>query len=129
MPAELPGGYLLVASARPVHDGTPLLHLTYSDGLSTVAVFTQPGTVGGGPGPGWAPVHRDGSDVWVLPGAPERLVWGAAGAVLTIVSDAPHEDLLAAVAALPHDPRPDDGALPRLRRGVARVASWVDPTG
>lgn len=129
-PQELPGGYTRVAAARPTHAGAPVQHLAWSDGLSTVSVFSQPGALDAPGDAGFAPQSVDASTVWVLRGGegPERIVWNGAGQVFTLVSDAGHDDLLAVVRALPHDPDPDDGLGARLRRGVARVGSWLDPS-
>lgn len=129
LPTELPGGYVLFDVGRPVHDGVAVLHLTYSDGLSTVSVFSQPGSVGSAPAEGYVARRLDGGTIWVHPGTPERAVWGGGGRVFTLVSDAGEADLLAAVRALPRDRDPGGGVLPRLVRGLSRIGSWVDPLG
>lgn len=126
-PAELPGGYALFEAARPARAGGAVLHLAYSDGLSTVSVFSQPGRLGDTPRSGFTPATIGRTAVWVHTGTPERVVWGGAGQVFTMVSDAGHQDLVAAVRALPRDDAPDGGALARLRRGLSRVGSWLDP--
>ena len=127
VPAALPGGYALFDAGRPEHDGGSVTHLAYSDGLSTVSVFSQPGSLGRAPGEGFREERVAGSRVWVHDGSPRRLVWSGAGQVFTVVSDAGPDDVRAVVAALPHDGVPEHGPAARLQRGLARVASWVNP--
>lgn len=128
VPTELPGGYALFEAGRPAHDGGQVLHLAYSDGLSTLSLFSQPGD-DAAPRGDYAEHDLDGTPVWVSEQTPERVVWTGGGQVFTLVSDAAHEDLLAVVAALPRAERVDDGTGARLRRGLARVGSWFNPFG
>lgn len=123
-PVGLPGGYTLFQASRPVHDGVAVQHLAYSDGLSTVSLFNQPGSLGTAPPPGYQTVRFPGGTVWLRPGMPERVVWGGDGQVFTLVSDAGRRDLLAAVRVLPHDDAPAAGPLARLGRGLSRIQSW-----
>ena len=126
-PARLPGGYVLFEGRRPRPRRGPVLQLAYSDGLSTVSLFRQPGALGPGVPAGWSTADVDGTRVLVGGGSPGRLVWQAGTEVLVLVGDAPREDLLAAVAVLPHH-APGDGLPDRFGRGLARVGSWLDPT-
>lgn len=128
LPSSLPGGYALLAVSHPVHAGATLLHLSYSDGLSAVSVFSQPGSLGDRPARGYGGLSIGGAPVWDRPGSPEQVVWGAHGRVYTAVSDIGHDQLLAVVAALPHQRRGGEGVTERFGRGLARVASWVDPS-
>ena len=125
-PARLPGGYAMFDSGRPAGEGA-VLHQAYSDVLSTVSLFSQPGSLGQVPA-GYRRQEVAGAPVWVRPGTPERLVWSGGGHVFTMISDAGHDDLLAAVGSLPRDGGTDGGILHRLGRGLARVGSWLDPT-
>ena len=127
-PTELPGGFVLFESARTRAGAAPGWHLAYSDGISSLSLFTQPGSLGNDPHAGFRSERVGDGDVWVHPGTPERLVWPGAGQVFTLVSDAAHEDLLAVLGALPRDAAPRDGAVQRFGRGLARIASWLDPT-
>jgi sigma-E factor negative regulatory protein RseB len=131
LPTALPGGFVLF-DARSRSPGEPartgrVLQLAYTDGLSTMSLFVQRGGLGRRPPAGFAARDVAGRPVWAREGVPERLVWAGGGRVLTLVSDAPDAAVVAAVAALPHDPPPDPGLLGRLRRGVSRLASWLNP--
>ena len=131
-PERLPRGFVLfdvrLRDGADGRDGEPALaHLSYSDGLSTVSLFAQRGRLGSGPAGGFELVSLQGAPVWRLDASPSRAVWSGAGQVWTLVSDAPPEVVEATVLALPHDPPPDDGLLPRLGRGLSRLARALNP--
>jgi hypothetical protein len=132
LPARLPGGYELFEARSRAHgdaDGGAgeVLHLAYSDGLSTTSLFVQPGSLGSEPPRGFAGREVAGASVWAHDGAPERIVWAGGGRVWTLVSDAPERAVAAAVGALPHDPPSDDGLRARLARGLSRLADRLNP--
>jgi sigma-E factor negative regulatory protein RseB len=132
IPADLTGDLQLFDARVRSHDGRQVLHLSYSDGLSTLSLFAQRGRLGSGPMHGFAKqkVGSAGSaPVWVRTANPERVVWGGGGQVFTLLSDAPPESVRAAVTALPHDRAPRTGLLARLQRGLARLGSWLNPFG
>jgi len=112
-----------------LHDtgATPVLQLSYSDGLSTLSLFVQRGWLDGDP----AGTARslDGGTVWVEQGAPERVVWSGGEFTWTLVSDAASETVTEAVTALPHQLSvvDDDGVPERVWRGMARVGGWLNP--
>lgn len=124
VPEALPRGFDLY-DARLL-DGD-VLQLAYSDGLSTTSVFVQRGALP----PGTSGLLRtlDGASVWVSDGAPGRMVWAAGGLTFTLVSDASADARDAAVLALPHVSGGvlEDGVVPRVWRGMARVGSWLNP--
>ncbi|MFP5218540.1 MAG: sigma-E factor regulatory protein RseB domain-containing protein [Actinomycetes bacterium] len=128
VPDELPGGMQLFEARtdRGDHDGR-VLHLAYSDGLSTASLFVQAGAPGDEPPAGF--VRRDvgGHPTWVRDGAPERVVWGGGGRVWTLVTDAPASAVDEVVAALPHDEVQDDGLRARMARGLSRLGGWLNP--
>ena len=124
-PRALPGAFALV-DARTRDDR--VVHVSYSDGLSTTSVFAQPGSLDGAPGAGFREEVVDAARVWVRDTAPERVVWSADGQTFTLLSDAPAEAVRAAVTALPHE-QPRDGVLDRVGRGAGRVAGWLNPFG
>jgi sigma-E factor negative regulatory protein RseB len=129
LPEQLPGGFVLFESRSRDHDGAEVLHLAYSDGLSTTSLFVQPGSAGSEPPDGFATRDVAGHQVWAHDGAPARLVWAGGGRVWTLVSDAPESAVFAAVEALPHDAVADQGVRARFGRGVSRLGGWLNPFG
>lgn len=103
-----------------------VLHLTYSDGLSTVSVFAQQGRLDASALPGARAATVAGQRVLVVPGHPRQLVWGTRGFVLTVVADAGPDVVDAVVRDLPRPAGAPTGWA-RVERGLARVVSWVDP--
>ncbi len=130
VPQTLPHGFTLfqtrLSSPLP---GRNVLHLAYSDGLSTLSLFAQRGTLGTEPPPGFAAEQVADRPVWVRREVPERVVWSGAGRVWTVVSDAPPQEVRAAVGALPRDAAPRTGVLARIGRGLGRMAGMVNPFG
>ena len=124
-PDALPSGLQLVG-ARMTDEHT--LHLTYSDGLSTVSVFEQKGVLDEAAVEGWARTDVGGDDAWVQEAFPRRVVWAGGGVVFTVVADCPRATLDDLVATLPHG-NPGPGIMTRLGNGLARVGSWVNPFG
>jgi len=126
VPDALAPGLVLVDARRTGPDSDAALHLTYSDGLSAISVFEQRGRLAPGSLPGWQARTRSGVAVLTRPGLPERVAWADGAMVYTLLADAPDEVVDHAVTALPHV-RPAVGLAHRLRRGVDRVGSWLDP--
>jgi hypothetical protein len=129
VPEGLPGGFRLFdarlsAPEEPEH----VLHLAYSDGLSTTSLFAQRGALGSAPPDGFRREDVGGRPVWVRSDLPERVVWSGRGRVWTLVSDAPRDVVRDAVATLPRDRAERDGLLSRLGRGLGRLASALDPS-
>jgi sigma-E factor negative regulatory protein RseB len=132
VPASLPGGFTLFSARTPQGtsaEGPGVLHLSYSDGLATTSLFSQPGSPGSTPPEGFASATVAGHPVWASSGAPRRLVWAGGGQVWTLVSDAPDDAVAAAVGALPHAAMPaeDTGLRARLARGLSRLATALNP--
>ena len=127
IPNELPGDLELFDARLRSHSGTDVLHLSYSDGLSTLSLFAQRGRLGTAPMSGFVRTQVGASRVWVRSASPERVVWGGGGRVFTLLSDAPSEAVRGAVGELPHDAAPGTGVLARLSRGLARLAHALNP--
>ena len=108
-------------------NGSTGLHLTYSDGLSTVSVFQQRGTLDSSGLVGYDPVKFGGAVVHVRAGIPEQVMWSAGGIVYTVLADAPSQTVNQVVAALPHDTSTDEDVVDRVGRGPGRVGSWINP--
>lgn len=128
VPASLPGGFRLFDTRRSAaHPGQEVVQTSYSDGLSTVSLFAQRGSLGTVPPPGFRAETVDARPVWVRRDGPERVVWGGEGRVWTLVSDAPAADVRDAVAALPRDAAPGTGLRARLGRGLGRLGGMLNP--
>jgi sigma-E factor negative regulatory protein RseB len=122
------GGLSLFDARTTAGGGATVLHLTYSDGLSAVSVFVEPGHLDGAAASAYGTVAATvgGQRVQVRAGAPREVVWSSSGYVITVVADAPPETVAAVVAGLP----PAVGATGgwgRVQRGLSRVVSWLDP--
>jgi hypothetical protein len=125
VPERLAGAsadYLELFDARS-RDG--VLHLSYTDGLFAVSVFSQPGRLAPSSVKGWQPVRLDGTPAWTRPGLSRRVVWSGGGWVHTAVADAPDSVVSAAVAAFASGAR--ESLRHRIGRGLRRMGSWVDP--
>jgi sigma-E factor negative regulatory protein RseB len=125
-PAAMAGSLSLREARRLTADDREVVHLSYSDGLSSVSVFEQRGHLD---------VERLGdlhtttvgdSTVYVDQRPPQRYLWSAHGTVYTVITDAPAETAAQVVAALPHEAE-DNGVTSRIQRGMGRVASWFNP--
>ena len=128
VPDGLPGGFRLFDTRLSTpRAGEHVLHLAYSDGLSTTSLFAQSGRLGTAPLRGFDRERVGGRPVWVRHETPERVVWSGRGHVWTLVSDAPRGTVRDAVAALPRDREPRDGLRVRVGRGVGRLAGLLDP--
>lgn len=127
VPQSLADDLELYDARMRTHDGKPVLHLSYSDGLSTLSLFAQRGTLGVARMAGFRKEKVGRDAVWIRPSSPERVVWGGGGRVFTLLSDAPADAVRAAVSGLPHEKVHRAGLLARLGRGLARVGSWLNP--
>jgi sigma-E factor negative regulatory protein RseB len=125
-PETLPGDYRLQAAyALPESEGSSL-HLVYGDGLYTISVYQQRGTLHADALEGAEADTRDGMHHYTWPGAePTRMVWSGDDLTFTAVTDAPAEHITAAVEVFPHASPP---SLPRrMVRGLRRVADLLWP--
>lgn len=127
-PEKVAGTLELVDARRGGSHKNPILHLSYSDGLSSVSLFQQRGRLDAERLTGYRATQRRGGTIYVRDGVPARWVWSARGMVLTVVADAPARTVDHVVAALPAPDAPA-GTWGRLGRGMSRVASWFNPFG
>ncbi len=127
VPETLPGGYVLsrgYAIGNGPQDSS--LHLVYTDGLYSTSLYEQRGGLDSDALVGAVHTRYRDLHVWRWPGAqPERVTWSAQGMTFTAVGDATVEQVLDSLAELPNDPPDDLGD--RIRRGVRRVVSWLNP--
>jgi MucB/RseB N-terminal domain len=115
---------LSLFDARQLDGDGPVVHLSYSDGLSVVSVFVQRGTLDAGSVAGWRKATRGGRTVYLRDTVQQRAMWASRGYVFTVLADAPPPVVDSAVAALPHG---ETGFWGRLARGMDRLASWANP--
>lgn len=125
LPEELPGGYQPTGAwVLSSGEGQPL-QVTYGDGLYTVSIFQQAGSLDlASLPPGAEPYHGLEWSAWHWPGAvPATLVWEAAGRTFSLVGDAPADEFGAIARMLPRPQPPSAGE--RFARGLRRLWSWV----
>jgi sigma-E factor negative regulatory protein RseB len=101
-----------------------VLGLGYSDGLSVVSVFEQRGHLAARLD-GWRKATVNGHEIFVAEPDQRSLTWSSRGMVYTVMADAPAGTVDAVVGVLPHDA--PAGFWKRMSRGMARLASWVNP--
>jgi sigma-E factor negative regulatory protein RseB len=115
---------LSLYDARQLDGDGPVVHLSYSDGLSVVSVFVQRGTLDASSVAHWRKATRGGRTVYLRDTVQQRAMWASRGYVFTVLADAPPPVVDNAVAALPHG---DTGFWGRLARGMNRLTSWANP--
>ncbi len=127
VPERLERGFELLATLDVPDASVPTAHLVYGDGLYTVSVFQQLGRLDRrAVGAATQLTTDDGGSVWRWPGSePRRLVWTGDGITFTALGDAPTDEVVGAIAALPSDPAP--GLLDRLSRGLERLGRGLLP--
>jgi hypothetical protein len=129
VPEELGAGYRLLAVRELALDARSAVHLLYGDGLYTLSLFQQQGRLA-------SAARRDavalragsGGTVWRWPGSePRHVVWTGDELTFTALTDAPVDELLAAIDVLPIDPPAT--VVDRVVRGFQRVGRWFAPGG
>lgn len=128
LPSALPGELTRYEARSRSTDGQDVVHLSFSDGLSTVSLFEQRGTLDDRDMSTWRRTRMSGANVFVRDTIPQRVVWASGGTVYTLLADAPADTVRAVVRSLPHRQH-DTGLIPRVGRGLARVGSWLNPFG
>jgi len=124
VPPVLPGGLSLFTGAQTQTSSGTVLDLGYSDGLSVVSLFEQRGHLAAKLA-GWQKVTVAGHVIYAAEPDQRSLTWSSRGMVYTVLADAPAQTVNDVVGVLPHDAPP--GFWKRMSRGLARLASWVDP--
>lgn len=116
--AEKLAGMSLLRLRTDQADDPDLVHLVYSDGLTTVSVVEQRGRLGGAP---TGSTRNETLGAWVSDGMPAAASWTSGDIVLTAVTDGSRETLAAAVAALPHEGLQRPTTMERVRAGWSRI--------
>lgn len=124
VPPQLPGGLQLFTGAETKVGTATVLGLGYSDGLSVISVFEQPGNLAAELD-GWRKTTVNGHEVFVAEPDQRSMTWSSRGMVYTVMVDAPADTVNAVVGVLPHDT--PTGFWKRMSRGLVRLASWANP--
>lgn len=131
--SQLPGGLTLFDAREVTSAGATVLHLSYSDGISSVSVFEQRGRLAAGALPtGWRTVTLpDGRVVLQADGVPVRAAWQADQLVVAVIADVPPAAVPAVVAALPYGALSSGkrSVIARVHRGLGRIGSALNPFG
>ena len=126
IPATLPHDLELYAVRSRTEGGERVLHLSYTDGLSTLSLFVQRGRLEASVMKSWTPVKVGKAKAYAGGTLPQRMTWSGDGRVYTIVSDTTRDTVRAAMRRFPHAEE-SPGLLKRIGRGFARVGSWLNP--
>lgn len=116
--AERLAGLPLLRLRTDQTDDPGLVHLVYSDGLTTLSVIEQRGRISRTP---TGTTRNQTLGAWVSDGIPSAASWTSGDLVLTAVTDGSRETLAAAVAALPHRELRRPTTMERVRAGWARI--------
>jgi hypothetical protein len=114
LPGALPGGL----SLREARRSGGVVHLSYSDGLSMVSVFVQPGRLDQRRFARWQRKITAGRTIFQQDALHRWAVWESGGYVYTVLADAPEGTSDAIAAAMP---RSGAGFWQRVRRGFGRL--------
>jgi sigma-E factor negative regulatory protein RseB len=124
VPPVLPGGLSLFTGAQTQTSTGTVIDLGYSDGLSVISLFEQRGNLAPKLA-GWQKITVGGHVIYAAEPDQRSLTWSSRGIVYTVLADAPSQTVDDVIGALPHDTPP--GFWKRMSRGLARLASWVNP--
>lgn len=126
-PQSLGSGFQLTGLMR-MDNGGDVMHAEYTDGLSSVSVFSERGTLDPSKLGGFRVVDEAAAEpVYLRAGLPTVAVWESDSTVYAVVSDAPVATVSDIVAALPHRPDPRPGIGDRVGTGLDRMAGFLTP--
>lgn len=119
--------YFHLSFVHQLEAGSNVMHVEYTDGLSTVSLFEEHGTLD--TSQLWAFQARQVGDdlVYVRDGLPTVAVWQSGEKVFTVVTDAPDQLLGSFVAHLPHSVAAEPGIADRIGSGLSRIAGALTP--
>lgn len=105
-----------------------VVHAAYTDGVSTISVFEERGSLDSSSLSGFSEIQVGGHPIYVKSGLPMTAVWESHGIVFTAVTDAPAQLAERLVASLPHDDTEHSGGVTtRIGTGLSRLASALTP--
>ncbi|GAA2110515.1 hypothetical protein GCM10009841_32660 [Microlunatus panaciterrae] len=115
---ELAGLSLVRLRSGGDADPSGVLHMVYSDGLSTISVFEVRGALTAAPaGSSWDPTLA----AYISDGLPRMATWQSGATVFTVVSDGPAALRRSAVRSLPHQPALSRTTMDRVQAGWSRI--------
>ncbi len=124
-PEWLTRDFRLVALHQVDADGG-VMHAEYGDGMSTVSVFEERGSLDPSSLAGFRSATVAGRRVHLKDGLPTTVVWQSGDTVYTVVTDAPEQLVGQLVARFPDDEEVEShGVLFRIGSGLTRMASAV----
>lgn len=113
-------GLSLVRLRSDAAEDPESLHMTYSDGLTTVAVFETRGRLAAPPsGSVWDETAR----AYVRTGAATVASWQSGDKVFTAVTDGDRGALAEVVDQLPHESTPEPTTMGRVQAGLTRIVN------
>lgn len=112
---------------RQLDSDTDAVHATYSDGLTTISIFEERGTLDASSLEGFTSTPVGDAQVLMRFGLPTVAVWESAGTVYTVVTDAPNAMASSVVAGLPHETVDDPGVAARVGSGLDHLLHAVNP--
>jgi len=125
---SLIGSDLVLYDARTVSEPSvsPIMHLSYSDGLSSLSVFQQRGRLDPAALAGYDVQDVGGHRLRVRHGLQTQAVWQSGDTVVTVITDQPAWQLADVVAAMPASQNAG-GWLTSASRTVLSAARWLTP--
>jgi len=127
-PSSLGHGFQLTGLMQ-VDAGEEVMHAEYTDGLSSVSVFSERGSLDPSELAGFSVEHSHSEPVYVRSGLPAMVVWESDSTVYAVVSDAPLDTVSRVVDALPHEAQAEPGIGGRVGTGLDRMAGFLTPLG
>lgn len=100
--------------------------LTYTNGVSTLTLFEQSGSLDRAPRDDFESASIGGAQVWIRPGTPTIAMWDESGVVYTVVTNASRERLEQAIVELPQSVQ-EKGHVARVGRGLERLTRSSNP--
>jgi sigma-E factor negative regulatory protein RseB len=111
-------------------EGSRVLHMTYSDGLTRMSVFEQRGSLDAEAVDGYDRTEIRGHTVYVREGMPTYAVWEHDDVVFTAMTDGPTGTLAALVpgtGAGQASSSAEAGFWTRVAAGLFRLGDWASP--
>ncbi len=123
-PGKLHGSFEL-SGLEHVDVGGDVMRADYTDGLSTVSLFEQRGSLDPAAVAGFDSMPVGPTTVYVRYGLPTVAVWQSYDTVYTVVTDAPHDMAAHVIDELPHQASYSAGFRDRIGAGLDRLGSLV----